>query len=186
MFRQFTIAYMGSFDPWRSVDLIVDAFSILQKNHKDIKMLLIGGGGNINTIRKMAGNNRDIVITDWIKSNRDVIAYCKGSDILLMTPRDNIMSKTVSSIKCFEYIACEVPLVVTDTGEHAEWVRKLDVGLVTKPDAAAIAEGIESLMEDKRLYRKLKENCRKSKIAVDYKETRKDFIREIREDLGSA
>ena len=174
---------MGSFDPWRSVDLIVEAFKIARKKKK-MKLVLIGGGGNIDDIKEMTKDDKDIVVTDWIKENKDVIAYCKGSDVLMMTPRKNTMAKTVSSIKCFEYIACEVPSILTNTGEHEELVRKLDVGLVAEADPKSIADSIIEMIKNKKQYKNFKKNCKKHKNDVDFKNTRRNFSEEIQNDLG--
>ena len=177
-FKKFTITYMGSFDPWRSVDMLVEAFLILQKRHKNIKLLLIGGG-NMDRVREMSKGNSDITITGWIESHEDVIAYCKGSDCLLMPPRKSEMAQTVNSMKCYEYIACEVPLVVTDTGEHAKLVRNLGVGLVCEANPEDIARSIEKMIKNKKLYRKFKDNCKEKKRMVDFKITRSPFIKSL-------
>ena len=58
-----------------------------------------------------------------------------------MPNRNTIFSRTISSIKVFEYIAAEVPQICTDSGEHADWVKKLNVGIVVKDNINDLAAG---------------------------------------------
>lgn len=173
MWRNFTIAYFGSFDPWRGVDMLVNAFRNV-KEKKKASLLLLGGGSQEPLIRKMAGSDKDIHITGYIEHDK-AVSYLKGSDILVVPFRDDPILRGTLSIKPFEYIACGIPIVITDTGQHADLVKQLGVGLVAEPKEEKIAEAILKLMKDKKLYRRLKRNAERSKRDVDFRKTRETF-----------
>lgn len=181
MFKEFTITYLGGFEMWRGIDMLIDAFKIIKKQNKKVKLLLIGGGPDFEKIKEYAKSDKDIVFTGYLDHDK-AIAYCKGSDILVMPSRNVLPSHTISSIKCFEYIACEVPNIVTDSGEHAHWVKKFGAGLIVKDNVESIKSGILKLMQDKDLYNQIKENCKKNKWEVDYKKFKKTFVDEVLKD----
>lgn len=175
MFSEFTITYFGSIDSWRGVDMLIEAFKkIKSKTRRKIKLLLLGGGIEEDYMRKLASGNKDIYISGYI-SHDEAIAYCKGSDLLVAPFRETPILRKTFSIKPFEYIACAVPVIITDTGDHARLVEELQAGLVTRPNVESIAAAIERLMKDKKLYSRFKKNCERNKWKVDYKVTRKQF-----------
>ena len=175
-FKEYTITYLGGFERFRGIDILIDAFKIIRKN-TPVKLFLMGGGPDLDRIREIAGKDKDIVFTGFIE-HTEAMSYVKGSDITVMPSRKTISSETISSIKCFEYAVCEVPHVVTDSGEHAYWTEKLGTGLVVKDNAEDISKAIKRLMEDNGLYNKLKENCIKHKNDLDYKKFKKIIIEE--------
>ncbi len=179
MFNNSTITYLGGFEMWRGIDMAIQAVQEINKEKKNkIKMVLIGGGPDFEKIKKIANNDENIVFTGYMNHEK-AISYCKGSDILIMPSRNCLASQTISSIKCFEYIACGVPTIVTDSGEHTYWVNKFGAGLVVKDNVQSIKRGVISLWANKTLYKRIKENCKKHEQDVDYKKFKKPFIEEI-------
>jgi glycosyltransferase involved in cell wall biosynthesis len=173
------IYYMGGLPKWRGIDLLVDAFRTVRKNH-DLKLLI--AGGNKEELKYYPELKylklKDVVYLGNIP-HEEAISYLKGAKIAVLPNRNTIFSRTISSLKVFEYIAAEVPQVCTDSGEHADWVRKLNVGIVVKDTAEDIARGITELLDNRKLYESLKKNCRDKKWEIDYKNFRKPWIRYI-------
>lgn len=183
------IFYMGGLVKWRGTDLLVKALEIVRKKH-DIKLVLAGGWGGgkrecYPELVKLLNKMKDEVIYLGYLPHEEAISYLKGAKIAVMPNRDTIFSRTISSIKVFEHIAAEVPQVCTDSGEHAAWVRKLNVGIVTKDRAEDIARGILRLLEDEKLYNALKGNCRKQKWKIDYRRLRGPWIKYLENITGS-
>lgn len=173
LFDEFTITYMGGFESYRGIELLIDAFRLfkLQNNrnmHKKPVLLLIGTGPDFDQIKKYANNDKDIKFAGVLQHDK-AIAYCKGSDVLVMPSRNSLSSKTISSIKCFEYIACEIPCIVTNTGDHAYFVKKYKAGMVVRDNANEIASAITKLSSNKKLYSQIVSNCRKAKKHIDYR-----------------
>jgi len=166
------IYYMGGFLKWRGIDLLAKAFEIVRKNFR-VKLLLAGG---IPEELKYWPEMINFLISEDVihlsLSHEEAVSFLKGAKVAVIPNRNTILSRTISSIKGFEYIAAEIPQVCTDSGEHAEWVRKLDVGIVVKDTPEDIARGIMKLLEDKKLYNKLKRNCKKRKWEIDSKRLR--------------
>lgn len=178
------IFYMGGFPKWRGIDLLVKAFKKVRKNH-DIKLLLCGGSEEelkyYPELRSL--KLKDVLYLGYLP-HKEAISYLKGAKIAVLPNRNTVFSRTISSVKVFEYIAAEVPQVCTDSGEHAEWAKKLNVGIVVKDTVEDIAQGITELLENEKLYNSLKENCRKRKRKIDYRIFRKPWIRYLEKLKG--
>jgi len=175
-----TITYFGSFDRWRGVDILVNAFKRVGKKY-NVRLLLLGGGKEENSIREMCRGSKNVHISGFIK-HRNAIALCKASQVLVIPYRKSPILYKTMPIKTFEYVACGVPIIVTDTGEHADIIKRLGVGVVVKPGATSLAKGVDKLLNNTKFYRKIKNNCIKNRQKVDYKFTRKSFQEEIRKD----
>lgn len=175
-----TITFFGSLDHWRGVDLLVAAFKKLEKKHA-INLAILGGGKEEKTLRDMCKHWKNIHMSGFI-NHREAIAVCKASEILVIPYRDSPILYKTMPIKTFEYMACGVPIVVTDTGEHADIIKKMGCGLAVNPDSNSLARGIEKLLSDRKLYIKLKRNCMEKRSEVDYRKQRKAFRDEIAKD----
>jgi glycosyltransferase involved in cell wall biosynthesis len=175
MFEEPVVAYFGGIEIWRGIDLLIDAFRLVRRKGVRAKLLIMGTGMAFEKMTTYAKDDPDIIFTGHV--DHDVgISYLKAARVAVIPNRKCIASQSISSIKCFEYIACETPSVVTDSGEHAYWVSKLGTGIVVEDTAESLAEGILKLLTDRRLYVKIKRNCRKHKWKVDFRNTRRAYV----------
>jgi glycosyltransferase involved in cell wall biosynthesis len=167
-----TIFYMGGFPRWKGIDLLLKAFETVKKKHDEVQLVLVGGCEEEirydQELRKLLDGSKDVVLIGY-SPHQEAISYLKGAKIAVMPAHDSFVTRSLSSLKVFEYIAAEVPQVCTDTGEHAYWVRKLGVGIVVKDTQDAIAMGVLTLLENEEMYKKIKENCKKRKWEIDHK-----------------
>ena len=178
------IYYCGSFSYWRGVDLLIKSFLEFKKESKsDIKLVLIGGSkeeieqypGGIKDLLK----NKEIIYQGHLPRKK-VMAYMKGAKITVLPSRDTLLARSISSVKSFDYISAEVPQICTNTGDHALWVKKLKVGIVTPPTLNGIKNGISELLNNKQKYASFKKNCEKNKQKIDYMYLKKDFLSYLR------
>ena len=180
-FKEFTIVYLGGFEKFRGIDLLVNAFNKINKKYPKAKLLLIGDGSEFNNIKNMAKNNKNIKLAGYIVHDK-ALSLVKGSDICIMPARISKMATTISSQKSYEYIAAEVPMVVTDVGDHVDYIKKYGFGVVVKDNVDSISNGILKLMKNKKLYNKIKNNCKKNKKHIDFKNFKKTYVREVTKD----
>jgi len=176
------VYYMGGFLKWRGIDLLCQAFEIVRKRFPNVRLVLAGG---LPEEIKYYPEIRPYLLQPYVIylfgcSHEQAISYLKGAKIAILPNRNTIFSRSISS-KVFEYIAAEIPQVCTDSGKHAQWVRRLDVGLVVKDDPKAIAEGITQLLTNKKLYKRFKTNCKKRKWKIDSKRLRNCWFRYLEE-----
>ncbi len=177
IFKDFTIAYLGSFDPWRGVDILVKAFKIVEKKNK-AKLLLIGGGSDYEKIKDLAKGSKNIQFMGYTEHGK-AISYMKGSDLIVIPFRDDPILRGTLSMKPFESIACGKPIIITNTGQHADIVKNFGAGLVVDANEEKIAEAIIRLMKNKNEYRSIKRAIKKGKNEVDFRRTRDIFYKKI-------
>ena len=82
-------------------------------------------------------------------------------------------------MKPFESIACGKPIIITNTGQHADIVKNFGAGLVVDANEEKIAEAIIRLMKNKNEYRSIKRAIKKGKNEVDFRRTRDIFYKKI-------
>ena len=163
------IIYIGSFSPFRGVELLIEAFKLLKISYKKpIKLVLMGNYGEQEKfLRNLAKNEKDIIFAGFVPIP-EMYSYVKAAKIGVIPNYNTITSQTISSNKGFIYIAAEIPQVVTDSGDHAHWTNKLKTGLITKPIIEDISSNMMKLLTDKRVYNELRKNCINKRQLVDY------------------
>lgn len=177
-FKEYTITCLSGIEHYRGVDLLIDAFKEFKKTGRKAKLILIGDGPDAHIAKQKARNDSDITFTGYLPYEK-ALALCKGSDILVMPSRNTLASKTICSAKSFAYIACEVPSVTTNTGDHAYWTEKTKTGLIVEDTPESISQGLAELYDDKNLYKRLKDNCVKNKNQIDYRTLKSKFTEEV-------
>ena len=103
------LGFAGWFDHWDRLDLLVDVFVKIRKNHPDTALLLIGDGKVLQTVRekaKRAGIEQHIVLTGPVK--RDVVhQYLSLLDMAVFTHSNEFGSPVVM----FEFMGLKIPIV---------------------------------------------------------------------------
>lgn len=167
------ILYIGTFSPFRGMDLLINAFKDLKKSYeKPIKLVIMG---KRNPKIEAMADDPDVIIADHQPLDK-VFSYTKAAKIGVISNYNTLTSQTISSIKGFIYMAALVPQLVTDSGDHAYWTRKYNTGIVVKDNAASIRDGLFKLLTDKRAYQLYKMNCKKYRSLVDYSEVKKPLF----------
>ncbi len=175
--------YVGGIMKWRGIDLLISAFKTVKEQYKKpLKLVIVGGSKeefqHFPEIKELGEFAKDIIFTGWLPHEK-ALSYLKGAKIAVMPNRNTIMSRAISSAKVFEYISAEIPQVCTNSGDHAELVRTLDVGIVVEDNAESIAQGILKLLNNERIYSGFKKNCRDKKYGIDYKISRASIQKTI-------
>jgi glycosyltransferase involved in cell wall biosynthesis len=176
------IYYYGGFQVWRGIDLLINAFSEVKKVYNyPLKLVLVGGTKKeiyyYPNLRPLL-RKKDVVYLGHLPRS-ETIAFLKGAKIAVLPNRDTPMSHAISSVKSFDYIAAEIPQVCTNTGDHAEWVKKTNAGIVVEPTVDGIKKGILELLINRKKYKSIRRNCRKNKNKIECHYLKKSFIRYI-------
>lgn len=91
---------------------------------------------------------------------------------------------SAASNKLFEYIMAEIPVIASDFPELARVIKTNDVGLLVQPgDAKRLAQSINHLINDNKLYKKCIESCRKAKKKYNWEQEKLRFLKIYSESL---
>jgi glycosyltransferase involved in cell wall biosynthesis len=172
--KDLTIIYSGALFEYKGVMLLVKAFEKIKKDVPNCKLLIIGDGPLMPELKKIAKNEKDIILTGALKYD-DAISFIKGSDISVIPFKKIPMNWTGSPGKCFDYIACHIPIVYTGGGQHSRFIQKFNVGIEADDNEEDLAKKITFLMKNDKLRKKFKENCKKFSKQIDYRELAKSY-----------
>jgi glycosyltransferase involved in cell wall biosynthesis len=147
------ITYVGSFAVYQGVDLMFEAIPIVAEKCPDAQFVIIGGTTKEIAARKTRLADRRVenaVVFAGKIAPDDLPDYLAASDILL-SPR---LAGVNTPMKLLDYLKAGRAIVATDTAANRLILSEHNAMLV-KPDPAAFAEGICTLVENHELRLKL-------------------------------
>lgn len=115
----FIVGFTGSFAPWQSLDLLVEAARIIKDKYKqyDIRYLLVGDGEmkkKILDLIKAYNLTSDFVLPGRV-NYEDVPKYINALDVAIVIIKSELRGiKYFSPLKFFEYAFCGVPMIFSN------------------------------------------------------------------------
>lgn len=184
------IAYCGS--PRGSVDgvsILIEAFSIISKKYKTIKLYIIGDtlGTNIlqelENLAKKLKIEQEVIFTGSVSRDKVPEYLCNASVLALARPR-SLRSQTAFPSKLGEYLSTGNPVIVTKVGEIPDYLKDGKNAFLAEPDSAeAFAEKLDFVLSHPDLARKVGQKGREVALKYfNYKtqaEKILDFINEL-------
>lgn len=146
---RFVVMYSGLFGIKHSLEVLLEAAALLRE-HKEIVFFLLGNGARRDALRAQAAELKlDNVIFGGERRVEDVPPLVSRADVCFAAVRPEPYPKKVISVKVFEYMACERPVVGALSGESARVLEESGGGIVVPPgDARATASAILELYQD--------------------------------------
>ena len=140
------------------VDLLVRAFALVASDFPAADLLIIGGGEDLPTLRRLAdelGLSQRVRFTGAVApaAVRSLLAL---ADLSADPVHDDVVARARSPLKLFESMALGVPVITADVGDRAELLGYGAAGRLVAPgDAAALAAGIGELLGNSALLAQL-------------------------------
>ena len=157
-----TVSFVGSFQPWHGVDLLLDSFQIVQAKMPAAQLLLIGDGrGRAEAERRvLAGKLSGAVRFMGRLQNSQVAEILSVTDVAV-APFPYVTTDIVGSpLKLFEYMAAGCPIVASCAPIH-DVIEQDVTGLRVEPaDASALAMAQIRLLSDADLRQRLSVKAR--------------------------
>ncbi len=162
--REQIICFVGSFQLWHGLDLLVESFSQVHRDFPDTLLLLVGDGPARSAVEKSAVNHgvsRAVKITGLIPQAQ-VPMILAAVDIAVL-PYPQLPGEIwFSPLKLYEYMAAGKAIVASRSGQIAEVIQDGRTGLLVKPgDAGELARAICRLLIYPEERRTLGENARR-------------------------
>lgn len=158
------VIYVGSLSlTSHGLDLLLEAFPIVQQSHPRAALLLVGGGEDYDTLRRKAeamGIEDAVRFTGRVSPER-VAPYYLLADVSVDPVYDNQAQQARSPLKIVESLAMGTPVVTGDVGDRGMYLQDGQAGrLVPGGDAVALASGIVGLLEEDGSSRQKEEATR--------------------------
>lgn len=144
-----TAVYLGNFHHDSDHDLLIDAWTILEKQNIAPDLQLIGGGSHLDNVREVVEMRRLSSITVSGYLPWETVWNClKHAHILLFPIRDTIGNRMRCPSKTFAYMQAGRPIVTNRVGEVVEALGKK--AYYVEPTSDGFASAVRQLFQQKQ------------------------------------
>ncbi|HLE57681.1 MAG TPA: glycosyltransferase family 4 protein [Rhodothermia bacterium] len=155
--ESFTIGFVGTLKPWHGLDDLLQAFKSIADHDPSVRLLIVGDGPERNRTEQtldaiglrsratLTGSVAHEHVPEWVASMDVAVAPYPSSATCYFSP-----------LKLYEYMACAVPVVASDTGQISDTITNEVDGLLYEPgDANGLARAILAVKESPSLAARL-------------------------------
>jgi glycosyltransferase involved in cell wall biosynthesis len=150
------IGFIGRLVPAKGIEYLIDAFSHLVSELKNIKLLIVGQGSLLDRLRERThehGINGSVLFTG---ERHDIPDILSGIDIFVMP---SVAEGLPNSL--LEAMAMRKPIIATSVGGIPEVIRNGINGLLVPPrNAESIITAIKKLLDKRHLAKKMGQSAR--------------------------
>jgi glycosyltransferase involved in cell wall biosynthesis len=178
------IVYTGSFVALQALDLLLEAVPLVLAAVPRARFLLVGGkDAEIAELQALAARLgiADRVILERARPQAEIPGYLAAADALV-SPRVQGINPPG---KLLSYLASGRPVVATDTLVHNQLLTN-ECAILTRPDAAGLAEGIVAALTDTALTAKVAGGSERALARLCCKATRDAAYEEIAAAVSAA
>ena len=158
------LGFIGSFYGYEGLDLLVNATQRLLPRYPHLRVLLVGGGPQEDTLKAQvatAGLQDRVIFTGRV-AHAEVQRYYELIDVLAYPRLPTRLTELVTPLKPLEAMAQGRMLVASDVGGHQELIRHGETGFLFRAgDAGALAQAIEDVLVQRELWPKIRLQARR-------------------------
>ena len=158
------LGFIGSFYGYEGLDLLVNATQRLLPRYPHLRVLLVGGGPQEDTLKAQvatAGLQDRVIFTGRV-AHAEVQRYYELIDVLAYPRLPTRLTELVTPLKPLEAMAQGRMLVASDVGGHRELIRHGETGFLFRAgDAGALARAIEDVLVQRELWPKIRLQARR-------------------------
>jgi glycosyltransferase involved in cell wall biosynthesis len=165
MGEHFVLIHSGLLGRYYKIDIVIQALKILKPRIPSLKLVLIGGGSEINEILSLAkslGLSEDVIYMGNKHARAEVAEIISMADLgLIPFQSDHTLLNNTLPVKAFEYLASGVPVVATTYNDSmiGKMIKEFQIGLISEPENAnSLAIAIEMIHKDHDFFARAREN----------------------------
>lgn len=166
------VAYLGSLNlANHPVDLLIRSFAKIVPNQEDVRLLIVGGGGDMDKLQNLAKElkiEKYVVFTGRVHPN-EISAYYQLADITVDPVNDTLADRGRCPLKIFESWQMGVPVISGDVGDRKLLAgNPLAVMLVKPAIEASMAESLSKVLTDLKILTDFRDAAKESSINFDW------------------
>lgn len=161
-FKKKQIAYIGSFQPFKGIELVINAFS--KAREKDWQLLLIGGRDDkeiqfAKELLKKYGIESQSKITGWL-SYLELKKYLSKVSVGILPLKDTFYNRYLTApSKLFDYLSSGIPIIASDLPSIRDFIANGREGYLVKPGCIEkFSNGMKKVLENRQKYERLSKN----------------------------
>jgi len=153
-----TVGYVGTLETYQGIDLLLEAFALLQKSIPEAFLLIVGGTPEqVDKYQTMA---RQLDLTDAClltgRLSQTLARRLLAEVDVVVSPRSR---GTNTPLKIYEILASGIPLVATRIESHTQVLSRA-ICFLADPEPAALARAIESALANPDESHRVAESAR--------------------------
>lgn len=173
------LLFFGRVLPYKGLDLLLEAYTVLRRERKDIELMISGPGdlspyeGQLRCLEGVSIDNR------WILE-KEIGPIFRGADVSILPYREASQSGVIATA-----YAAGVPVVITPVGGLAEQVKHEQTGLVcASASPKGIADALRRMLDEPGLLaRCAKGASQEAEVELAWPSIASHFSRAIEEVL---
>jgi glycosyltransferase involved in cell wall biosynthesis len=168
------VGFIGTFGRWHGAEVLAEAFGRLLARRPDwrdsVRLLMIGDGATMPLVRESLARHSatDLAVLTGVVPQSEGPEHLAAADVLASPHVRNPDGTPFfgSPTKLFEYMAMGRGIVASDIDQVGEVLRHGETAWLVEPgDADALAAGLERLLSEPDLARRLGEAARRDAVA---------------------
>ncbi len=178
------IVYLGNLNEGRGVEIAIEALKFL---NDDVHLWIIGDGNLRPVLEAQVGISRDlsghqlserVKFFGFIPPNQLPVILSQAKIGLHVLESKGLSYEYSLANKFFDYIQAGLPSVFTNLKEHKQLNDTYNIGImIENADAKETADAVNLLLNDKKLYQTLHENCLKAATILCWENEEKELVR---------
>ena len=158
------VGFIGSFYAYEGLDLLLEALPRMLEQMPDIRVLLVGGGPQEETLKALVATLgiEDRVVFAGRVPHQHVQRYYSIVEVFAYPRRPMRLTDLVTPLKPLEAMAQGRLLVASDVGGHRELIRDGETGVLFRAgDAVSLGDAILRLLRQREHWPALREQGRR-------------------------
>jgi glycosyltransferase involved in cell wall biosynthesis len=146
--RKFLIGYIGVIGEQEGIDLLLESAKYITDNRNDVQFAIVGGGTQLEALKKMAG---DMNIEEYVDfygrvDDKTMVDVLNTADVCVNPDKPTEMNDLSTMNKIMEYMALKKPIVQYDLKEGRYSAREASL-YATNTDTTDFAHKIIWLLD---------------------------------------
>jgi len=174
------IGFLGTFQWWQGIDVLIRSIAILKKNIPNIKLCLVGDGPLRSTIERLC-KKLDVVyeITGFIP-HEEALKHLAIMDALVLPRKRISTTELIIPIKVIEAWAMGIPVIVTKTRAFLDnQIKNCKHVIYCEPKPESVANAIFTLLTNNELRAELKMSGPKLAKRFDYNYIAENLLKSL-------
>lgn len=167
-----TLVFLGNLSEYQGLQIIIQALPDIKKKVPNIHLLIIGEGPYTSTVKELVNElhlTQTCTFLGRIKDNKKIEDIIASSALGVATyvRKMDYISRYADLGKIKTYLACGIPVIMTDVPWNASEIEKNKCGLITEEDPKSVTKAVLTLLRKdiNIMYRK---NARKYSKKFNY------------------